>query len=1017
MEFSIETFNKLISLIDISKKNNDYELEARFRKKIVINEESYNKVFQKLTFSKENNGLGYSYEMKNILDIFIDNKNFDTEHENIRISINSEDNIKKYWLTSTFNDIDKDSIIFIEKEKIDQIDEENYNLRFSLNNEISQNNILNKNKELLKSINFDKIFRLKNRYTIKTDDNLFIIDMTNIKMGKGKSFKESTTLKEKLIYEIEIEYIGKDNDIDNNIIAKKMISLCELILKILNNTNILITNNLINNIKKKYNKLTNTFDNFIAASPVTIHLDNLIKNDRINIFNRYAITLKADGDRNFLYVYSSNDENNGKIFIFNNGFNFKFTGYVDTKWCDTLIEAEYFDSNGEKELYMYDILFSSGTDIRRKHLIDIKKESNTRLEILDKFQKSSTRVLLDGFKESNIIKIKTKKYLQSIRSDGTDIFQKVKELWDSRKFNTFDVDGIIFVPKYEYYPLKGGSWRSLLKWKPPELNTIDFLIKIKKDDNNNEIKNPYIEEIDRIDGKKETILKQYKIINLYVTGEKITYNNNKQIKKKIPVLFNPYNIEENNSELYNLVKIIIDDDGKIYANDPITNEKTEIFDDIIVEFVYDIKKEDGFKWIPYRYRKDKTFLYKNGKESFGNSQYTANDIFKAIHLPVTEEIITTGNVPLIEQQSDDNKKTYYIRSLNSNNGKRERYPYQNFHNHYIKYQLLYFASPYHLQKHTSGVYGKILDLCCGRGVDINKIKKAKYAEIVGIDYDYNNIKDAIEFYKNIIPHPKPKAVYARGDTSKLIFPVQAIGITQADKIKIKEYIPTKYIFDTVSLQFCFHYFFSDEISLRTVIQNINDNLKIGGHVIGTTFDGERVYNKLKNDDYISGKTSTGEILWKIEKKFKSSKLDFTDKKANFGKQIDVFIKTIGVVHPEYLVNFHYLDNIMNEYGFSKIYIKPFENYYNELINSKESMDLSEKELNKDIDIAKKMSNDEKDFSFLSSSFMYRKERNSSDSLMKKLVQLIEKRDKVAKKKGIYKVDEDTEHLIENVEKY
>jgi predicted RNA-binding Zn-ribbon protein involved in translation (DUF1610 family) len=79
--------------------------------------------------------------------------------------------------------------------------------------------------------------------------------------------------------------------------------------------------------------------------------------------------------------------------------------------------------------------------------------------------------------------------------------------------------------------------------------------------------------------------------------------------------------------------------------------------------------------------------------------------------------------------------------------------------------------------------------------------------------------------------------------------------------------------------------------------------------------------------------------------------------------------------------------------------------------------VSKKELKKDIDVAKKMSNDEKDFSFLSSSFMYRKERNSSDSLMKKLVQLIEKRDKVAKKKGIYKVDEDTEHLIENVEKY
>ena len=42
-----------------------------------------------------------------------------------------------------------------------------------------------------------------------------------------------------------------------------------------------------------------------------------------------------------------------------------------------------------------------------------------------------------------------------------------------------------------------------------------------------------------------------------------------------------------------------------------------------------------------------------------------------------------------------------------------------------------------------------------------------------------------------------------------------------------------------------HYFFKDEISLRSILQNCNDNLKIGGYLIGTTFDGERIYNALK----------------------------------------------------------------------------------------------------------------------------------------------------------------------------
>ena len=1016
MELSIEVFTKLCSLIDSAKENINYELEARFWNKDnkKINSEKYNKIFQKLTFSKDNNGLGYKYEMKNILDIILD-KNSHNNSDTIRVSINGTDDIKKFWLTSDINNLD---VIFIEKEKIDKIDEENYNIRFSLNDELPQNNLLNKNKNLLLLNSQEKIFRLKNRYSIRTDDDLFLIDMTSVKYGHGKTFKESNTLKENLSYEIEIEYVGKNINLDSEIIAKKLLYHCEIILKILQNTNILLTNNFINNIKKFYNKMVKNNDNFIAASPVTIHRNHLFKNiESKNIYNHYAITLKADGERNFLIVYSStNDNDNGKIFIFNNNFNFIYTGYKDVEWCNTLIEAEFVES-GSKEIYMYDILFSKGNDVRRKHLTDIKKESisNTRLDILDKFQKSNSRQKDINFSEENCIKINNKKYIQSIRNDGSDIFQKVKDLWDNRKYNSFNVDGIIFVPKYEHYPLYGGSWHSLFKWKPVELNTIDFLIKVVKDDNKKDIKSPYIDVIDRVDGNNETILKQYKSIKLFVTGQKTVYNDNhKMIKKNIPVPFNPFNLDEKNSEIYNLIKIFINDDEKIYANDPITGEKEEIYDDIIVEFGYDITKEDGFKWIPYRFRKDKTNLYKNGKEIFGNGQFTANDIFKAINLPVTEEMITTGNIPLDEIKDDVNKKSYYLRDLN-NNSKRERFQYQNFHNHYIKYQLLYFSSPSYIHEYKSGTRGKLLDLCCGKGVDINKIKRAKYAEIIGMDIDYKNIKEAQEWYKNMVPFPKPKASYFRGDSSKLIWPVQACGETETEKIKTREYIPTKYLFDTVSLQFCFHYFFKDEISLRTIIQNINDNLKIGGFVIGTTFDGEKIYEQLKNNEYITGKTSSGEIMWKVEKKFSGTKLLFNDKKPNFGKQIDVFVKTIGVVHPEYLVNFYYLDKIMEEYGFSKVVLKPFEEFYNELIEGKQLMDLSDKELEKDIDVVKKMSEDEKRFSFMSSGFIYKKEKNSSDSLVKKLVELIEKKDKLRKKNGVYKVDENTEHIIENTE--
>ena len=37
-------------------------------------------------------------------------------------------------------------------------------------------------------------------------------------------------------------------------------------------------------------------------------------------------------------------------------------------------------------------------------------------------------------------------------------------------------------------------------------------------------------------------------------------------------------MDEKNNEIYNLVKLFIEDDEKIYALDPLTNEKTEIYD-------------------------------------------------------------------------------------------------------------------------------------------------------------------------------------------------------------------------------------------------------------------------------------------------------------------------------------------------------------------------------------------------------------------------------------------------------
>ena len=1021
MEINQGTYNKIKQLLSEAFNDSSLEFEIRFtgniQKKTALSQESYHRVFQKLTYSLNNHGLNLPFTMTNQLDVILE-KNRNDEGGNIRMTIDGSSNVKKYWLNNDLNDIVH---TFMQKEKLQKWDDEHYALRYSLSKETDKNVISEKNQELLMGNSYEKTFRLKNRYSIPTPDGYFRFDLTSVKSGVGRTFEESNTLKAIPSFEIEMEFIQPEKKTNSiNDIHQKCLEYVQIILKTIQNNEVLLSNVLIEKVIQGYMSLTHQKDKtFIAANPVTMHLIHLTKSESasINIYQNYAVTLKADGERHFLLCISSNSkEDNGKMFLLNNNFDVFDTGYQDASFAGSLIEGELVDVLGKKTFYMYDMLFSQGQDIRKNYLIFIGKQTEgniSRLKSLDIFLKSGSRSYLPTFvgSEQAKIELKSKEYAFSIRADGTDIFEKIKTIWDSSENQPFEVDGLIFTPIREQYPMKPGSWSALLKWKPPELNTIDFLIKTVKDDKGNDVKSPFIEITKRPDGKEETNLKQYKTVQLFVTGMKTIFNRKtrQQSKELIPTLFAPFELNENDNT-YNTSKIFIDASDKMFATYPVTNTSDLIVDDCIVEFGYIPNNEIGFQWVPYRLRTDKTNAYKSGKPNYGNFEKTANDIFRSIKNPVTEDMILTGVISTIVETEALTNKVYFAQFENENTGiSRERYPYQNFHNHFIKYQMFYITSPAVIEGRSYGMLGKILDLCSGKGADITKIKKARYAEVVGMDIDINNVKYAQDFYKNIVPRPKPSAYYVRGDAGKLIFPDTDCGFTDADKIYTKKYIPNKFLFDTVCTHFCMHYFYKDEITFRSFLQNVNDNLKIGGYFIGTTFDGERVVNAMKGESTISGNTKSGDILWKIDKKYKG-KITFPSTKPSYGKQIDVFVKTIGNVHSEFLVNFNYFDTILEEYGFKKVEIKPFENYYDELVSGKQQMDLDSKEVQKNVDVANSMSEDEKRFSFFYSSFLYKKERNSSDSLIKKLITMMEKKSKE-------KVSPEEEHLIEYKEEF
>lgn len=880
---------------DSNKSNNHYKIDYY----------KFINVRNQLIFSKENGGKGFPYKYETSLDIINDDSGD-------RITIKGKDNVKKYWLTNELEDF---SVINKTRKKI--IDIEDYGFRLSLSNE----KIIDKSNNF--SSNKIKTFRLKNRYEII--DGNFRYDLTMIKMIKSENFKKSNIFQLPVKYEIEIEYINnKDTGGTTNIIKDKLFENINFILKLIQNSNHILSFSESKEIKDRYleliyddnenniaknnnskklnsNERNKTISKFIAVSPVTLHPNNLAK-----LKNNYAVTPKADGLRNLLYVVNSGNSNvNSGCYLIDGNLNLVNLNLKAPGYENSVIEGEYIPN--KKMFLCYDILFSKNSDIRNKTLLE-------RLKVLDLFIKT--------IKCENFL-IERKKYLYDLNES---IYKRSSELWQNKDSYLFDIDGLIFTPINSPYPNKGRTWNELFKWKPAELNSFDFLIKFEKNADNENVRLP----ITYIDKNGMRIMSQYKLVNLYV-GK---YNSQK--RKYLPELFSHANGGQ--------IKLLINDEGKIYAEN-----NDEIIDNVIVEFIYDKNNRD-FPWIALRVRYDKTNRYNEGEAIYGNDEKIALDIWNNLKNPVTDAMLF------------ENDTSYYETHINKSNNLR--LPLQNFHNLFVKKNIIESAV-----NSGSEQDNKLLDLACGNCGDLSKWTNAKIKDIIAFDIDKICVDKARKYYNSYNNENKPDVQFFVGDTSKLIFPSYAIAENDKEKNILKNVLPAKYSFDIVSCQFCVHYYFTSELKLRALLQNVTDNLKIGGYFIGTSFDGKRVVEALKGKKLIEGNLED-ELIWRIEKKYNDKNL-FSTPRTQFKKEIDVYFKSIGKIHTESLVNFDFFTEIALQYGLKLELIEEFGKIYNDI----------KRETLEEYDSV--MTDEEKDFSFLNNTFKFKKIETAPDSLRKK----------------------------------
>ena len=1014
---------------------------------------------------------------------------------NIRTQITGLPNIQTYCKLNNLSGIlDDNNLTFIQKEYFKNnkdylfpLDFDDYNFRVCY--QVEQNYPINHNlvEELKDKWNsIKKVFRYIKRFEYTHPQLPFLIHCSIVKTSKaqGGKFIEQFNIKDSDVFnsiehfEIEIEFNNEFISLNNAIATKEFLyinlrKVIKYILIGLQESNYPVPISELNNTIHQYLKLIKGSEyrdnmninvkDFIGPSSSTLHMINILPETEINDTNisipnirkHYTVTDKADGNRKLLFISSD-----GKVYLIPTTVNLQFTGtYIEKKELfNTIIDGEHILHNKKGEYInifaCFDIYFLGGKNITGLPFIKLAKDeasesedkkahdesSAYRLNILSSVIK--TMELKSITKQEHHFKINVKKFYGSQIFDGcATILNNIKE--GLYEYNT---DGLIFTPANTgvsstttgiIAPNYKFTWVESFKWKPPEYNSIDFLVRFKK----NEFGDNFIGTLNS-EGEDLTSYSQIRsyytlILNVGFDEKKHGYINpysdviNNNFKRNIrdtyinnykPARFYPTNPNDVNAGLCNIMgKLDESNNLKIY-----TIEGDEIEDNIIVEFAYNSDKPEFWKWEPLRIRYDKTSELRSGVKNYGNAYHVANSNWQSIHNPISVAILTSGNGVSINTDDD----VYYNKISKTSETRSLR----DFHNLYVKSMLITKVS-------KSG--NTLIDYAVGRGGDLPKWIAANLNFVLGIDVSKDNIENRLDGvcarYLNYVQQLNiiPKALFLHGNSInnikdgsafyddktrqiiKALFGEGTKNEVLLGKGVYNNYGISKNGFNISSIQFAIHYMFENEAKLNGFIKNVSECTSLEGYFIGTCYDGQKIFNmltSLKLNESISIFKNNKKI-WELSKKYDNT--EFSDDETSLGYAIDIYQETINKTFREYLVNYKYLLRIMENNGFvllSETEYKQlnlpnsmgnFEQLYNFMNIEAKSNNLSKK-----IGSALLLSDEEKQISFLNNYFIFKKIRNvefNSDELVSKKQNIIDKEVIADSVKEFEKLDKDLEY--------
>lgn len=798
---------------------------------------------------------------------------------------------------------------------------------------------------------------------------------------------------------------------------------------------------------------------FIGPQSVSLQLENMVPNtsmegsSHISITENYTVTEKADGMRALLYV-----SNKGKIYLITSNLKVLFTGSITkNKLCwESLLDGEFIEygkAPEKKRLFLYaafDIYYFGGMQ-KNAHVRPLPFSTNDDTALDDSYRYSLLKKFMNMCEIESVTKnticefrMRYKHFEQT--SETQTISQACAFIW--AKVYDYEIDGLIFTPMNtgvgsmkpnEAHELNGRkfTWEASFKWKPPQYNTIDFLVETQKTkDGQDQIRYiahdgnqmmstmiPYKTLILRVGFDK----KRHKHMNafhdtLYGGDEyfkQLTGDENEETYTAMPfVPSTPYD-----PDAY-LCNIELEKDTADHLRMK-TLEGDTFEEDMVVEFQYindNPNKQGPWKWVPLRVRQDKTQALQEGKKSM-NNYTTANTNWRSIHFPVTEKMIV-GKDPIPEVDVTDT--IYYNLTEKSQSTTTAL---RDFHNMYIKRKLVEGVASYLREKIRIDKV-LLMDFAVGKAGDLSKWSHSKINFVFGVDVHEDNITNSEDGacvrylrWKQKNKENPLRAIFLEGNSSLNIrsegtaFRNQmnheiAQSIFGQGKVTHKKYTFTHGIahegFHISACMFALHYFFENIKTLHSFLKNIAECTRLNGYFIGTCFDGNEIFKflyKRQNGTLIQKNESVRidknqRKMFEITKKYDAMIESFPTDSSSVGMPILVYQESIDKQFMEYLVNFEYFKQLMENYGFILVDSKEsrsmgfhdssglFDRLYGAMkydIKKNEKDDTPYRD-------APNMSSAEKTVSFLNRYFIFKKVRELSQTSLNQMQNILMKED-------------------------